>query len=251
MSLSNTESLYGSVTRAFHWLTALLVLTLIAVALIADELPYETSEQLARKAWMFSLHKTLGVSVFFISVLRILWALAQPKPDPLHPERRVETFVAEAAHWLLYGSLVLAPLSGWIHHAASEGFAPIWWPLGQSLPLVPKSESVSAFFGGLHWVFTNVMIFTILAHIAGALKHHLIDKDNTLRRMLGRADGMVAPAPESRGRQPIAAALGVWAIVLAIGAGQGVYAPHGGDRAAAATLEEVASDWTVTDGTIE
>lgn len=249
MATSNTVTRYGSVTRIFHWLTALLILTLIPVAIIAHELPYDTSEQLARKAWLFSLHKTLGVTVFFVALLRILWAVSQPKPASLHPERRMENFLAETAHWLLYGSLVLAPLSGWIHHAATAGFAPIWWPLGQSLPMVPKSESVAALFGGLHWVFGKVMIVSLLLHMAGALKHHFIDKDATLRRMVTGAPEL-APlsAPTHHTRTPLAAAVTVWAAVLLGATFFGVYSPKEG--AQAAQLAEVASDWSVQDGTI-
>ncbi len=249
MALSNTTTRYGSVTRSFHWLTALLVLTLIPVAMIAQELPYDTPQQLARKASLFSLHKTLGVSVFFVSLLRILWAVTQSKPAALHPDRKVETLLAETAHWLLYGSLVLAPLSGWIHHAATSGFAPIWWPLGQSLPLVPKSEYVAAVSGGFHWVFGKVMVVTLLAHLAGALKHHFVDKDATLRRMVGRATDLPALIPTPHGIAPILCAVAIWVATLAFGSVLGVYSEKG-ESVAAAALEEVASDWTVQEGQI-
>lgn len=249
MALTNTTLRYGSVTRGFHWLTALLVLTLIPVAIIAEELPYETSEQLARKAWLFSLHKTLGITVFFVALLRIVWAISQPKPAPLHADRKFETLLAETAHWLLYGSLVLSPLSGWIHHASTSGFAPIWWPFGQSLPLVPKSEYVAAVTGGLHWVFGVVMIFTLLAHIAGALKHHLIDKDATLRRMLGRPADIPALIPTSHGAAPILCAIAIWAGTLALGSVLGVYSEES-ETVASASLEDVVSEWTVQNGEI-
>lgn len=251
MPLSNSAHHYGSITRAFHWITALLILTLIPVAVIANELPYDTSEQLARKAWLFSLHKTLGVSVFFVAVLRILWALVQPKPVALHPERRLETFAAETAHWLLYGSLVLAPLSGWMHHAATSGFAPIWWPFGQDLPFIAKSQSTAALFEGLHWVFGKVMVFTLIAHIAGALKHHVIDKDATLRRMVSGTEAGRDIAAETPTKAPIVAAVAVWALMLGVAGGLGLYAPHEETRAEAAALEDVASDWTVQSGDIQ
>ena len=249
MPLSNTTSRYGSVTRAFHWLTALLVMTLIPVAIVAYRLPYETSEQLALKAWLFSLHKTLGITVFFVALLRIVWAVTQPKPAGLHPERKVETFMAETAHWLLYGSLVLSPLTGWIHHAAATGFAPIWWPLGQGLPLVPKSDSVAALFGGFHWLFGIVITVTIALHVAGALKHHFIDKDPTLRRMVGTKAELPQVAPSHQSRAPLGAAIGLWAAVLLSGTAIGAYDGQS-VTTQAATLKEVSSDWAVQDGNI-
>ncbi|QUJ77391.1 cytochrome b/b6 domain-containing protein [Sulfitobacter albidus] len=248
MPLSNTATTYGSVTRAFHWLTALLVITLIPVAVVANRLPYETSEQLATKAWLFSLHKTLGVAVFAVALLRILWAISQPKPSPLHHEKRMQTFLAETAHWLLYGSLVLAPLSGWVHHAATEGFAPIWWPFGQNLPLIPKSESVAAITYGLHWVFGKVMAATIALHILGALKHQLIDRDATLARMT-RGATAGSPLSHTGAAKPAAAAVAIWAAVLAGAGAFGLYQPHA-STVQAATLDEVASDWAVQEGEI-
>lgn len=252
MPLANSPARYGSVSKTFHWLTALLILTLIPMGIIANGMPYDTSEQLAAKAQLFSLHKTLGVFVFFVALARILWALTQTKPEPLHPDRKLESFAAEMVHWLLYGSLLLVPLSGWIHHAATEGFAPIYWPFGQNLPLVPKSESLAAVTAGLHIVFERVLAASILLHFAGALKHHFIDKDVTLKRMwFGSAES----TPQDNTHHvalPFGAALGVWAVALAIGYGMGVYAPHtSGTAAPAVALEAVESEWQVTEGTLE
>ena len=243
-----TATRYHGVTKFFHWLTALLILAIIPLGIIANDAPYETSEQLAQKAWLFSLHKTLGVAVFFVALLRILWALTQDKPGPLHPERKVETMLAEIVHWALYLSLVLVPLTGWIDHAASEGFAPIWWPFGQSLPLVPKSTAVSGVFAGLHWMFGKIMVVALLLHIAGALKHHVIDKDATLRRMwFGRTDVQAGPHA-GKAAAPVLAVL-----TFAVGAGAAVALgltekPEGGVQGAA--LTEVASDWVVEEGSI-
>lgn len=248
MSLTNTEIRYGAVTKGFHWLTALLIFTLIPLGLVANWLPYETDTELARKAWMFSLHKTMGVIAFFVAVLRIFWALSQPKPGLLNADNKVESFAAEIVHWMLYGALVIVPLSGWIGHAAAAGFAPIWWPFGQGLPLVPKSVDVEHFFGGVHWVATKLLAVSLLLHIAGALKHHLIDKDVTLQRMLpGVAD--VGPLPEQRHSiTPLAGAALVWVLAIALG---GVLASSNTKEAVAAVaLEDVSSDWRVLDGSI-
>lgn len=250
MSLSNTHSHYGGVTKMFHWLTALLILTLIPLGIYANGLPYDTSEQLAQKAWFFSMHKTLGVTVFFVALARILWALSQPKPALLHPDRKLESFAAETVHWLLYGSLLLVPLSGWIHHASTAGFAPIWWPFGQNLPLVPKSETLAATTAGLHIVFERVLVVSLFLHVAGALKHHFVDRDSTLRRMLPGAAEVPQVSANHRFVLPVAAAVTLWAIALGVGAQLGLYEKHGTSVQAAA-LEDVQSDWAVQEGMIE
>lgn len=150
MALSNTSQRYGSVTKTFHWLMALMILSLLFFGWYAEQLPYQTDAELARKAFLFSIHKTFGVLAFFVALLRILWALSQPKPGLLNADKKLESFAAETVHWLLYGALVIVPLSGWVSHAASTGFAPIWWPFGQNLPLVPKSTDIEHLFGAMH-----------------------------------------------------------------------------------------------------
>lgn len=248
MPLTNTTDRYGAISITLHWLTAFLILTLMPLGMVAKRLPYETPEQLAQTAWLFSVHKTLGITVFLVALARIIWSISQPKPGPLHPDRKMENFVAQTVHWLLYGSIVLVPLSGWVHHGATSGFAPIWWPLGQNLPLVPKSENVAAAFLGAHWVLTKVLGLSILLHMAGALKHHVIDKDATLRRMWFSS----TQAPKTTGTHkhaaPFLAALAIWALALTGGIASGVFNPH--DKQRSETLEEVHSQWQVQDGAL-
>lgn len=249
MALANTSQRYGGVTKTFHWLMALLILSLIGLGLFAQELPYATDAELTRKAWFFSLHKTLGVTAFFVAVLRILWAVSQPKPGLLNAEKKLESFAAELVHWLLYGALVIVPLSGWIAHAAAAGFAPIWLPFGQNLPLVPKSTGVEHFFGALHWVSGKVLVVALMLHIAGALKHHVIDKDATLRRMLPGKPDLPALPVQTHSKTPVIAAVVIWGLAVALG---GVMAASGdGEAAPEIALAEVVSDWRVEDGSIE
>lgn len=252
MPLTNTHSHYGTVSKLFHWTIAALIFTVIPLGLIAESLPLDTSASAARKAMLFSAHKTVGVAIFFLALARILWALINPHPVLLNSERNVEAFAARVAHWLLYGSLVLVPLFGWIHHAATTGFAPIWWPFGQSLPFVPQSAYVAKVFSALHMIFERVMVFTILAHVAGALKHHLFDKDATLRRMLpGKPEVDVAPpAKPAKARWPLLGALTVWGCALVIGAVLGLFPARTNEAISEAALPEVQSQWQVTEGEI-
>ncbi len=235
-------------TKVFHWLTALMIITIVPLGVIAGRLPIETDAQIATKTLLFSIHKSLGVAVFLVALARIAYALTQRKPAPLHPERRVETLLAEVVHWLLYISLVLVPLTGWIHHSAAAVAAPIWIPFAQSLPFVPVNPTVSDFFGGLHWLWSKVMVASILLHVAGALKHHVIDKDATLRRMwfghsayTGRAQGVH--------RKPAVIAVVIYGLVAGVGAAAGILS-HSDTPLQSEELAQVSSEWTVQNGTI-
>ena len=241
--LGNSALSYGAVAKTFHWLTALLIFTAFPLGMIAESWSYDSSSSLATKGVLFSMHKTVGVTVFFVAVLRILWAIVQPKPAGLHPDRKLETWLAETVHWLLYGSLVIVPLSGWLSHASSAGFAPIWWPFGQNLPLVPVSEAVSHFFEGWHFVFTKVLGVAVLLHIAGAIKHQVIDKDLTLARML--PGQILAGTPGEHSRVPVFSAMGVYTAALVLGTFIGLSAEK---TAPATELEVTASEWTVKEG---
>ena len=263
MSAHNTRMDYGYVTRSFHWLTFLLIATVIPLGVIADRLPYDTSEALARKAFLFSLHKTVGVTIFFVALGRIAWAISQPKPMALHPERTFETFLAEVVHWVLYASLLLVPLSGWIHHAATEGFAPILFGFGQSLPFVPKSPGLAHLFSGLHMVFERVLVVALVLHVAGALKHVFVDRDKTLARMWfgdTRMDQGFAAVPVTRRwhkLQSVAVVGAAYVCAIGIGAWIGVFSGPGGAGPVLAVAAEAqsgnrhaaaASQWQVREG---
>jgi polyisoprenoid-binding protein YceI len=143
------------------------------------------------------------------------------------------------------------PLSGWVHHASTTGFAPIWWPFGQSLPFVPKDEGVAQITATLHFLLQWVLVGALVLHIAGALKHHVIDQDATLRRMLpGHTPAQPTEKQPGHG-VPFLGALAVWAVVL-IGANTlGWFKVEATQSAPAQSLAEVESDWTVQDGALE
>jgi cytochrome b561/polyisoprenoid-binding protein YceI len=273
MPLTNSYDRYGAVTKSFHWLTALLILSAIPLGLFANDLAHAvrnpdiatTEADVSRAAFLFSLHKTIGVTVFFVALLRILWAMGQTKPGLLNGDKPLEARAAETVHWLLYGSLVAVPLTGWVHHAATTGFAPIWWPFGQSLPFVPKDDGLAHTFASLHYILNWVLWFSLAAHVAGALKHHVIDRDATLRRMLpGRTTA--TPTTRQPGHVlPAVAAMAIWAVALGAGGALGYFSheTETAETTGAETAEPVTETtnaetttssettenaWTVTDG---
>jgi cytochrome b561/polyisoprenoid-binding protein YceI len=248
----NTATSYGSIARVLHWLTALIILCSIILGLIAKEAGLRSIDS---QILMFSLHKTLGICAILVASLRILWALSQPHPVSLHPERRLETFAAELTHWLLYISMIVVPLAGWAEHAATEGFAPILWPFGQNLPLIPKSGHLAETLAAIHTTFAWILIATIALHVAGALKHQLIDRDAVLGRMLsGQSAGNAAQAI-GRKASALCAHAAPAVLAAAIFVAGGAYAlatrPEAVTPGETPSLAAVASQWQVSGGAID
>lgn len=248
--LSDSTSRFGRVSIALHWLTACLIFSMIALGLAASYWPFDTAETLATKARLFSFHKTLGILTFFVAALRILWRLTQSRPAALAQGGALQHFAAETVHWSLYVALVAVPLTGWVHHAASTGFAPILWPLGQDLPFVPKSLEWAAVFGKLHYVFNIVLVVSIALHVAGALKHHVIDKDETLRRMLSsRVQVLSDLRAAASHRASVFAAAVLWCGAAGVAVSLAMAGKDDSTNASAApALAAVPSDWVVQEG---
>lgn len=182
--IANTRQSYGLIAQILHWLTAGLILILLPLGIYMHELPTSTPVEVDSKIWLYSLHKTLGILAFATAILRVSWAMTQVSPGPLNAERRFETLLAGTIHWLLYGSIILMPITGWLHHASLEGFAPIWWPFSQDLSFVPKDPDLAKLFGAAHQFTAITLIGSLVLHIVGAFKHVVFDKDQTLSRML-------------------------------------------------------------------
>ncbi len=248
LPLFNTPTTYGSLTRSLHWITALLIMANIGLGFAASWAPFNSAEALAQKTWLFSLHKTLGVTLFFVALLRVVLGVAQSRPLAMSPVHKVEALTAHTVHWLLYALLVLVPLTGWVHHAATDGFAPILWPLGQNLPLIPKSQFVFETAGALHVACVVLLIATVVLHILGALKHAVIDRDGTLKRML-TGTPRAAPRNESnQGILPGLAAVIVLAVTVFLGWTTDPTESQRKDRAALQSNQT--SSWIVTEGAL-
>ncbi|MGI9475277.1 MAG: cytochrome b/b6 domain-containing protein [Hyphomicrobiaceae bacterium] len=191
--LGNTREAYGLIAQLLHWLTAALIVFLLALGVYMQELPSGTAADAAQKFWLYSLHKTVGMSAFSVAIVRVLWAIVQPRPHPLKSHRKLERLIAASVHWTLYGAIIVMPLTGYLHHSATTGYAPIWWPLPKGLAFIPKDPAWAEFFATAHYLTANLLFICILLHIAGALKHTFVDRDTTLHRMLLES----SPAPET------------------------------------------------------
>jgi cytochrome b561/polyisoprenoid-binding protein YceI len=176
MELSNTEEQYGLIAKIFHWLIAVMIIGLLPVGLGMG-----TLENSPFKFQIYALHKSFGLLVFFLGLARIIWRFVSPPPDHLESHAKWEITLASAAHFWLYVCIIGMPLSGWLMSNAGEFPVPFF---GVQMPaLIGKNEALGDLFYNVHEILGYTLLFVLALHAAGALKHHVIDKDETLKRM--------------------------------------------------------------------
>lgn len=173
--LRNTDLKYGSVSKFFHWLVFLLVLTLILVGFF-----WENAGDI--RFTLINVHKLVGLLTMLIVVLRAIWMLSNRKPQ-IPNAKRWEKIVEHCVHGMIYLALIGMPISGWIMVTAA-GRPPKL--LGQmfAMPGIPQSGELAGVAADVHLVLAWVLITLVSLHILAALKHHFVDKDIVLKRML-------------------------------------------------------------------
>jgi cytochrome b561 len=172
---------YNPVSQALHWLTAAFVFAVLPLAWVAISLPNGEA-----KGSMFVLHKSVGLTIFAIVVIRIVWRMIYPAPaDPAAP-KSLEV-IARINHWLLYAIFLIMPISGWLLSALSGRSTPYFWLF--TIPGLEKNESLSKTFATIH-VFGQFAVYLLVAlHILGTVWHLVIRRDGLLERMLPVQDG--------------------------------------------------------------
>ncbi|GGA85911.1 cytochrome b [Arenimonas soli] len=178
MPIRNTTERWGWVSISIHWLTVLMVLSLVVVGLVMQELANSPT-----KIEVYALHKSFGLTVFALTVLRLLWRLFAGTPAAAAGVPRWQQLAAQASHAALYVILLAMPLSGWLYNSAS-GFPLKWFGLFGLPKLSGYDPDVKAFALAMHeWLFIALAVI-VTVHAAAALKHHYFDRDATLSRML-------------------------------------------------------------------
>lgn len=187
MNLTNNEDEYGLIARFFHWAIAILIIGLLPVGL-----GMTTLENSPFKFQIYAMHKSFGMLVFFLGLARIVWRFASPPPDELETHKPWESALAGAAHFWLYVCVIGMPLSGWLMSSAGEFPIPFF---GINIPpLLSKDENLAGIFSETHEILAYTLLFVLAMHVAGALKHHVIDKDETLQRMTFKSSSLLIPS---------------------------------------------------------
>ena len=178
MQWRNTDQSYGILAQGLHWLVAGLVFAQFGLGLYAAGLPLG----IARLEWL-TRHKSLGLAVLALVLVRLLWRFVNPPPALPHAMSRPERLVAVTTHRLLYALLIFAPLAGWLY-ASAAGLSVNWFGLFQLPDLVAKNADRAALFKLLHQGSVALLALLVAGHAGAALRHAFVLRDDIMRRML-------------------------------------------------------------------
>lgn len=177
MQVHNTDEKYGFVAKSLHWLIAVLIITAWIVGDYAADLPDKDPS----KFKLFDLHKSVGMVILMLVVIRLSWRLYDGSPK-FTGMNKLLVAAARTVHYLLYIFMFIQPLSGWAMSSAA-GYNPTFFGLFTFPSLVPKNSAMVATYVGIHNTSAILLLVLFIMHVGAALFHHFILKDNTLRRM--------------------------------------------------------------------
>ena len=168
---------YSAVAKALHWAMALAIFGLVVLGSVMSDMEFSPE-----KLQYFSWHKWAGVTVFMLVWLRLLWRLISPPPAYPASLSLPMKRLASAGHIALYALMVIIPITGWLMSSA-KGVPTVWFGLMPLPDLISKDKALGELLEEVHGTLSWILVTLIAGHVAAALKHHFIDKDDTLRRM--------------------------------------------------------------------
>lgn len=181
--MRNTSTRFGWVTIAWHWLDAVAIVALFAIGFYMVELTYY--DALYKPLPM--IHKSIGVLMMLWFPLRFVWRLTNPRPAPVDGITPAEHLLAKIAHRSLYLLIAVVLVSGYLIPTAAGAGISVFdlFTLPAVVSGFANQEDVA---GAVHRYAAYALIALAVLHASAALKHHFINHDNTLRRMLGLSD---------------------------------------------------------------
>lgn len=177
MAIKNTESRYGLVAITFHWFMAVLIILLVAFGLYMTRIPVSLA-----KLKLYGWHKEWGLLVLALVMLRLVWRIGNQTPL-LTGLAGWEKLAAYSVHWAFYGFMFALPVTGWLLTSAA-GLPPSFFGIWVLPSLVAPNPHLQTVFTEIHKYLSYGLILAFCAHVGAALKHHFINKDDILRRIL-------------------------------------------------------------------
>lgn len=174
------KTTYTATAKALHWLMAALLFGLLALGFYMHDLPLSPE-----KLQFYSWHKWAGVTAFLLVLIRLSWRVTHRPPALPASMPPIMQLAAHAGHLLLYVLMIAIPLSGWLMSSA-KGFQTVWFGVLPIPDLIGKDKELGYLLALVHKGLNLSFLAVLFGHIAAALKHHFIDKDDILIRMLPR-----------------------------------------------------------------
>jgi len=181
---------YGAVAQGFHWIIAALIVVQFTLAWKAVNLPLGV-----RQLALLARHKSFGMTVLMLVVLRLLWRLKNPPPALPPGMAPWERILARVSHTALYVLLFAMPLTGWMMSSA-KNYSVSWFGLFTWPNLIAKDQHAFKLLVSTHHILSWTLLTIVILHILAAFKHHFWDKDDVMLRMLPFS--RAKPTPEQR-----------------------------------------------------
>jgi cytochrome b561 len=178
MPNQSSSTRYSAVAQGFHWIIAGLIVTQFTLAWIADDLPLGM-----HKLALLARHKSFGMTVLMLAVLRLLWRLKNPAPELPAGMAPLQRTLARGTHIAFYVLLFAMPMTGWLMSSA-KNYSVSWFGLFTWPNLIGKNEHAFDLLRSTHHLLGKVLFAVAVLHILAALKHHFWNKDDVLLRML-------------------------------------------------------------------
>lgn len=176
--LRNTEKAWGVVAKFFHWFVAVLVLGQFVLGTIAEE-----ARLSPLKLDLFVWHKSIGVSILLLVILRVAWRVRNRPPPAPDGVAAWEKRLAKVSHGLLYILIIIVPLTGWWISDTSRIPFSLYWAVPVPDLMAPNRD-LSELAADVHGVLTKLLLVVVIVHTFAALRHHFVLRNDTLLRML-------------------------------------------------------------------
>jgi cytochrome b561 len=187
LAFGNSARRWGLLSQLFHWTVVVLIIVQFVLANIADDLPLGM-----KKLAVLANHKSFGITILALAILRLLWRRASPGPGLPEGMSRLERIAAQASHHVLYLLLFLTPLTGWAMSSA-KNYSVSWFNLVPLPNLVSPNDAVFRTMHEAHELLATAIAVVAGVHALAALRHHFMLKDDVLKRILpfGRVSALV------------------------------------------------------------
>lgn len=173
---------YTATAKALHWLIAVMILGMLGFGFYMTGLDLSPT-----KLELYSWHKWAGVTIFTLVLARLAWRIGHRPPAlPAHMPA-IERLAAHAGHHLLYVLMLAIPLSGWLMSSA-KGFQTVYLGIIPLPDLLTKDKEIGDMLATVHQILNFTLAALVITHVAAALKHYVVDRDEVLGRMIPLLD---------------------------------------------------------------